>query len=43
MKNVLLRLYEHQYLSRTEAREILVNMGEGRYNECMMASMCRYI
>jgi len=39
MKNVLLRLYEHQYLSRTEAREILVNMGEGRYIECMMASM----
>lgn len=39
MKNTLLRLYEHQYLSRAEARDILVNMSEGRYNECMMASM----
>lgn len=39
MKNILLRLYEHQYLNREEAREILINMAGGRYNECMIASL----
>jgi len=39
MKNILLRLYEHQTLDRKEAREVLVNMSEGRYNDCMIASL----
>ena len=38
MKNVLLRLYDHQVLGRDEARNVLMNISEGKYNECMIAS-----
>ena len=33
MKQILYRLFEHQYLSREEAKEILTNMAEGKYND----------
>lgn len=39
MKKILLRLFEQQKLGREEAREILVNMSEGRYNEAEMAAL----
>ncbi|MDR3329575.1 MAG: anthranilate phosphoribosyltransferase [Prevotellaceae bacterium] len=38
MKEILLKLFEHQYLSRSEAKEILVNMSEGKYSEPLIAA-----
>jgi anthranilate phosphoribosyltransferase len=32
------RLYEHQYLSRDEAKQILTNMAEGKYNDSQIAA-----
>src|SRR5687767_11138106 len=33
MKRILNILFEHKSLSRNEAREVLVNIGKGLYNE----------
>ena len=38
MKQLLYRLFEHQYLGREEARVILQNIAEGRYNDAQIAS-----
>ncbi|GHT61987.1 anthranilate phosphoribosyltransferase [Bacteroidia bacterium] len=38
MKAILNRLFEHQYLTRDEAKEILTNMAEGKYNDSMIAA-----
>ncbi|MDR2682859.1 MAG: anthranilate phosphoribosyltransferase [Dysgonamonadaceae bacterium] len=38
MKAILNRLFEHQYLSREEAKQVLTNMAEGKYNESQMAA-----
>ena len=38
MKHILNRLFEHQYLGRTEAKEILSNMAAGAYNESQIAA-----
>ncbi|GHT29050.1 anthranilate phosphoribosyltransferase [Bacteroidia bacterium] len=39
MKQILCRLFEHQYLGREEARQILQNIAEGRYNDSQVASL----
>ncbi len=39
MKQILYRLFEHQFLGREEAREILQNMVAGKYTEAQMASL----
>lgn len=39
MKQILYRLFEHQYLGREEARQILQHITEGRYNEAQIASL----
>lgn len=39
MKQILYRLFEHQYLGREEARTILQNIAEGRYNDSQIASL----
>lgn len=39
MKQILYRLFEHQYLGREEARTILQNIAEGRYNDAQVASL----
>lgn len=39
MKQLLYRLFEHQYLEREEARVILQNIAEGRYNDAQIASL----
>ena len=39
MKQLLYRLFEHQYLGREEARVILQNFAEGRYNAAQIASL----
>lgn len=39
MKQVLYKLFEHQYLGREEAREILQNISLGKYNEAQVASL----
>jgi anthranilate phosphoribosyltransferase len=38
MKEILNRLFEHQYLTRDEAKAILTNMAEGKYNDCQVAA-----
>ncbi|MCC8171782.1 MAG: anthranilate phosphoribosyltransferase [Parabacteroides sp.] len=38
MKQILYRLFEHQYLNKEEAKEILLNMAKGRYNESQIAA-----
>ncbi|MDR1876456.1 MAG: anthranilate phosphoribosyltransferase [Flavobacteriaceae bacterium] len=38
MKQILNRLFEHQYLNREEAREILTKMAAGEYNESQIAA-----
>lgn len=39
MKQILYRLFEHQYLGREEARLILQNIANGLYNETQIASL----
>ncbi len=39
MKKILYRLFEHQFLGRDEAREILQNMVSGYYTEAQIASL----
>ena len=39
MKQLLYRLFEHQYLGREEARVILQNFAEGRSNDAQIASL----
>lgn len=39
MKEILYRLFEHQYLGREEARRILQNMAAGQYNDSQIASL----
>lgn len=39
MKQILYRLFEHQYLGREEACDILHNLVEGRYNDAQIASL----
>ncbi|MDR2955091.1 MAG: anthranilate phosphoribosyltransferase [Prevotella sp.] len=38
MKQILNRLFEHQYLNRNEAKEILTNMADGKYNDSEIAA-----
>ncbi len=33
MKQILYKLFEHQYLGRDEARTILQNIAQGKYND----------
>ena len=39
MKQILYRLFEHQFLGRDEAREILQNMVAGKFTEAQIASL----
>lgn len=39
MKQILYKLFEHQYLGREEARTILQNIAQGRYNDAQVASL----
>ena len=39
MKDILYRLFEHQYLGRDEARRILQNIAGGSYNDSQIASL----
>ncbi len=38
MKQILYRLFEHQYLTRQEAYEVMTKMAEGAYNDAQVAS-----
>ncbi len=38
MKKILNRLFEHQHLDKTQAREILVNIAGGKYNSSQVAA-----
>ena len=38
VKEVLNRMFEHQYLSRDEAKTVLTEMTEGKYNESQIAA-----
>lgn len=39
MKQILYKLFEHRYLGRDEARTILQNIAQGKYNEAQVASL----
>ncbi len=39
MKKVLYKLFEHQFLGREEAREILQNIALGKYNDAQVAAL----
>lgn len=39
MKQILYRLFEHQYLGRDEARQILQDIATGAYNDAQIASL----
>ncbi|MDR3309642.1 MAG: anthranilate phosphoribosyltransferase [Tannerella sp.] len=39
MKDILYRLIEHQYLGREEAKQILANIAEGKYNSEQVAAL----
>lgn len=39
MKNILYKLFEHQYLGREEARTILQNIAMQKYNDAQVASL----
>jgi anthranilate phosphoribosyltransferase len=39
MKNLLYRLFEHQYLGHEEAQQVLVNIAEGKYNNEQIAAL----
>jgi anthranilate phosphoribosyltransferase len=39
MKQILYRLFEHQYLGREEARQVLQNMANGLYTDAQIASL----
>jgi anthranilate phosphoribosyltransferase len=39
MKQILYKLFEHQYLGREEAREILQNIALGKYTDAQVASL----
>ena len=43
MKQILYKLFEHQYLGRDEARTILQNIAQGKYNDVQVASLIRKI
>lgn len=38
MKEILYRLFDHQYLGREEAKTVLTNMAEGKYSEAQIAA-----
>lgn len=38
MKNILNRLFNHETLSKDEAKNVLVNISTGNYNHCQIAS-----
>jgi anthranilate phosphoribosyltransferase len=38
MKEILNRLFEHQYLTREEAKTIMTNIAAGQYNDCQIAA-----
>lgn len=39
MKQILYKLFEHRYLGRTEALDILQNIVQGKYNDAQIASL----
>ena len=41
MKETLYRLFEHQYLGKEEARQILQGIAQGCYNDAQIASLLR--
>ena len=38
MKNLLYKMFEHKSLSREEARDVLLNIADGRYNDCQLSA-----
>lgn len=38
MKELLYKMFEHKNLSREEARQVLLNISDGKYNECQLSA-----
>ena len=39
MKDILYRLFEHQYLGKEESRQVLQQIAQGKYNDAQIASL----
>ena len=39
MKNILYRLFENEYLDKTEAKNILTDIADGKYEEAQVAAL----
>lgn len=38
MKELLYKMFEHKSLSRKEAKEVLLNISDGKYNDCQLSA-----
>lgn len=38
MKELLYKMFEHKSLSREEARQVLLNISDGKYNDCQLSA-----
>lgn len=38
MKDILYQMFEHKNLSRAQAREVLLNISDGKYNDCQLSA-----
>lgn len=38
MKDILYQMFEHKNLTRSQARDVLLNIAEGRYNDCQLSA-----
>lgn len=39
MKEILLRLFDHEELTREETRNLLLNISDGKYNNSQIAAI----
>ena len=38
MKELLYKMFEHKNLTREEAKQVLLNISDGMYNECQLSA-----
>lgn len=38
MKEILYQMFDHRNLTRTQAREVLLNISDGKYNDCQLSA-----
>ena len=38
MKEILYQMFDHRNLTRAQAREVLLNISDGKYNDCQLSA-----